>query len=113
MDSDGSNLLSNALQYLLAGGAGVLGRVMHHMWLIQRGQQKSWLWIACDLVIALGMGWIVLGLCAWFDVVWQATQSLAIIAGWAGPHVIDKIIERLITKYLGATEQDEDLTPRP
>lgn len=113
--SDGSsNLLSDALQYLLTGGAGILGRGMHHVYLIQQGRRKSWFWIACDLMIALGMGWVVLGLGDTVGLSFKATQSLAIMMGWAGPQIIDVLITRTLDKYFApAGLSDEDLTPKP
>ncbi len=65
---------------------------MYHAHLLQRGERKSLVWVACDLMIALGMGWIVLGLGHWLELGLSTTQSLAIMAGWAGPQVIDQAI---------------------
>lgn len=114
MDNEGTNLLNDALRYLLAGSAGILGRIMYHLRLVQQGKQKSWVWIACDLVIALGMGWITLGVCVYFNLAWEVTQSMAIVAGWAGPHMIDRLIEKMLSKYFGGTvRKDEGLTPDP
>lgn len=108
MDTEGTNLAGDALRYLLAGSAGVLGRIMYHLHLVQKGQQKPWVWVACDLVIALGMGWIVLGICVYLHLAWEVTQSLAIVAGWAGPHIIDKAIEKALSKYFGGTTPKDD-----
>lgn len=100
--------LGDVLNYLLAGGAGIMGRAMYHAHLIQRGEQKPWLWIFCDLLIALGMGWIVLGLGDWLGMGMSTTQSLAIVAGWAGPQLIDKLITRSVDKYLGEDSDKPD-----
>lgn len=81
---------------------------MYHAHLIQRGDRKPWLWIACDLLIALGMGWIVLGLGDWLGMGMSTTQSLAIVAGWAGPQLIDRLISRSVDKYLGDDKDDAD-----
>lgn len=97
----------DVLNYLLAGGAGIMGRAMYHAHLVQRGERKPVLWIVCDLLIALGMGWIVLGLGDWLGMGMSTTQSLAIVAGWAGPQLIDRLITRSIDKYLG---EDDDKT---
>ena len=83
---------------------------MYHAHLIQRGERKPWLWIICDLLIALGMGWIVLGLGDWLGMGMSTTQSLAIVAGWAGPQLIDRLISRSVDKYLGE-DKDDDAKP--
>lgn len=93
--------LEDAASWLWAGGAGVMGRAMYHAHLIQQGKRKSILWIVCDLFIALGMGWIVLGLSDWVGLTFKVSQSLAIVAAWAGPQLIDQIISRSMNKYLG------------
>lgn len=98
-DSGGSGLLADAFQYLLTGGAGVVGRGMYHLHLIQKGESKPWLWTLCDMLIALGIGWTVLGLGEWFSVPVKATQSLAILAGWGGPHLMDRIIAAGIDRF--------------
>lgn len=97
MDHNGFGL-GDALQYFWAGGAGIMGRVMYHAHLLQRGERKPIWWIVCDLLIALGMGWIVLGLGDWFDVSYSAVQSMAIMAGWAGPQLIDRIIAKSVDR---------------
>lgn len=74
---------------------------MYHLHLIQRGERKPWWWTVCDMLIALGIGWTVLGLGDWMNIPFKAVQSLAIIAGWGGPHLIDRLIEIAIRKYSG------------
>lgn len=106
--------LNDLWQYLWAGGAGLLGRMMYHAHLFQRGERKSLLWIVSDLLIALGMGWIVLGLGAWLDVDYKVVQSLAIMAGWAGPQLINQTIDAALERYRGRKDSDDDqggLTP--
>ena len=71
---------------------------MYHAHLLQRGERKSLLWVGCDLLIALGMGWIVLGLGHWLGLSVNTTQSLAIMAGWAGPQVINQFIDAAIER---------------
>jgi hypothetical protein len=80
---------------------------MYHAHLIQRGERKSLVWIACDLLIALGMGWIVLGLGSWFELGLSTTQSLAIMAGWAGPQIIDQVIAAAIERARTADKKDD------
>ena len=97
--SDNGVDIGDAMQYILAGGAGVVGQIMRHMHMIQTGNRKPWLWTFFDMGIALGIGWIVLGLGDWFSVPFKATQSLAILAGWGGPHLMDALILRAIEKF--------------
>ncbi len=103
--SDPGPSLSDAIAYLWAGGAGILGRLMYHAHLLQRGERKPWWWVVCDLMIALAMGWIVLGLGDWLELSYKASQSLAIMAGWAGPQVIDRLIAAGIERARG---KDDD-----
>lgn len=98
--SDGGFGFSDVLQYLATGGAGVAGQGMRHMHMLQTGSRKPWLWTFFDMLIALGIGWVVLGLGDWFNVPFKATQSLAILGGWGGPHLIDRVISRSVDKYL-------------
>lgn len=93
--------LDDAVNWLWAGSAGIMGRAMYHAHLIQQGKRKSVLWIICDLFIALGMGWIVLGLSDWIGIGFTTSQSLAIVAAWGGPQLIDQMIIRGMNKYLG------------
>lgn len=99
--SDGGLNAGDLFQYFAAGGAGVAGQGMRHLHMVQTGKRKPWLWTVFDMLIALGIGWIVLGLGDWFNVPFKATQSLAILAGWGGPHLIDLVISRSVAKYLG------------
>jgi hypothetical protein len=100
--------LNDAWQYLWAGGAGLLGRLMYHAHLFQRGERKSLVWIVCDLLIALGMGWITLGVGAWLDVSWQTSQSLAIMAGWAGPQLINQTIDAALDRYRRGKDEPKE-----
>lgn len=99
--------------YILAGGAGVAGQLMRHLHMIQSGNGKPWLWTAFDMLIALGMGWVVLGLGEWFGVPVKATQSLAILMGWGGPHLMDLLISRSVDKFLGRAPTTEPLDHNP
>lgn len=102
MDDGGFSLsFSDVINYVLTGGAGIVGQGMRHMYRIQTGNRKPWLWTVFDMMIALGIGWVVLGFGEWFGVPFKATQSLAILAGWGGPHLIEILIAKSVNKYLG------------
>ena len=103
---------NDIVQYILTGAAGVAGQGMRHMQMAQTNNRKPWMWMVFDMMIALGIGWAVLGLSEWFGIPFKATQSLAILAGWAGPHTMDKIISRSIDKYFGKP-QDVDPADKP
>ena len=104
-DSSGSGLLADAMQYLLTGGAGVVGRGMYHLHLIQKGERRPWLWTVCDMLIALGIGWTVLGVSDAMGFSWKFTQSIGILAGWGGPHVMDRVIAAGIERIKGPTQE--------
>lgn len=99
MSDNGAGLFSDLAQYGITGGAGILGRIMYHVHLAQQGKRKPWLWTLCDVLLALGAGWVVLGLGDWFDVPFKAIQSLAILAGWGGPHMLDRLIIASLRKW--------------
>ena len=76
--------------WLFTGGAGILGRLMFHAKLVQNGQRKPFSWVLFwDLPIALGMGWISLGLSRWLGVDWEVTVSIALVVAYLGPYGID------------------------
>ncbi len=85
---------------------------MYHLHLIQKGERKPWWWTLCDMVIALIIGWAVLGLCDWIGIPYKAVQSLAIIAGGGGPHLIVRLIEARIRKFLGDPGGNDGVDPR-
>lgn len=108
MSDHGTNWLNDAMQYGLAGGAAVAGHIMYHLHLIQKGERKPWWWMACGMVIALGIGWTVLGLSDWLSVPFKASQSLSIIAGWGGPRLLDKAVDAGLRKYLNTTALSDE-----
>lgn len=86
---------SDALPWLLTGGAGMLGRLMFHAKQVQRGVRKPFSWVLFwDIPIALGMGWIALGIGIWSHVPWEVTVSLALTIAYLGPHVLDMILAK-------------------
>lgn len=90
------------LPWVITGGTGVLGRLMFHARQVQRGHRKPLSWtLLWDLPIALGMGWIALGLGAWLHVVWEATISISLITSYLGPHAIDLGFSKWSDKKLG------------
>lgn len=107
MSDQSSTLISDIIQYALTGGAGVAGRLMHHLHLAQRGERKPWWFVVCDMAIALVVGWTVLGLGDWFGIPFKGTQSLAIIAGWGGPALFDRMIDAGFAKWAAT-----DLPPK-
>ena len=78
--------------WLFTGGAGLLGRLMFHAKLVQAGQRKPFSWVLFwDILIALGMGWISLGLSRWLGVHWEVTVSIALAVAYLGPYGIDTL----------------------
>ena len=102
------DFVNDAFQYVLTGGAGVVGHIMYNLHLIQKGERKPWWWVLCGMCIALVTGWTVLGLGEWADIPYKATQSLAIIAGWGGPHLIDQAINRAIDRWIGPSSSTDE-----
>lgn len=73
-------------------GAGVLGRLMFHARQVQLGRRKPLTWaLAWDLPIALGMGWIALGIATWLRMPQEVTVSIALVVAYLGPYAIDSL----------------------
>lgn len=77
------------------GGAGILGRLMFHARQVQMGKCKPLTWaLLWDLPIALGMGWIALGIASWLEVRHEVTISIALIVAYLGPYGIDSLFAK-------------------
>ena len=98
--------------YLWTGGAGMLGRLMYRAKLAQQGLTKPLDWgVLWDVCIALGMGWMALGICLWLEIIPEATTSVAIITGYLGPYGLDLLFVRWVDSKFqklpeGKKEQD-------
>lgn len=78
------------LPWILTAAAGLLGRLMFHAKEVQMSRRKAFSWILLwDLPIALGMGWIALGLGAWLEANTEVTISIALAISYLGPHGLD------------------------
>ena len=96
---------ADGLPWAMIGGAGVLGRLMYHAKLVQAGKRKPFTWaLLWDVPIALGMGWIALGLGTWLHVQWEVTVSLALGIAYLGPYGIDSVFARWADKKFGGTD---------
>jgi len=94
--------MNEAMPYAWTGGAGVMGRLMFHARQVQQGKRKPLTWaLLFDLPIALAMGWMVYGLCVWFDLAAQPTVSAAIAASYLGPYSVDRVFTLLADKWFG------------
>lgn len=81
--------------WLFTGGAGLLGRLMFHARLVQSGHRKPFSWVLVwDVPIALGMGWISLGLSRWLQVDWEVTISISLVVAYLGPYGIDTLFAK-------------------
>ena len=78
--------------WVVVGGAGMLGRLMYHARQVQQGKRKPFSWVLFwDVPIALGMGWIALGLGTYLQVSWEVTISIALVIAYLGPYGIDTV----------------------
>jgi LydA holin phage, holin superfamily III len=72
--------------------ATILGRLMYHASLVQRGHRTFWSpLLALDLIIAFGMSVITFGLCDYLGLTGAVSAGLGGVAGYLGPHAIDRI----------------------
>lgn len=70
----------------------MLGRLMYHARQVQAGKRKPLSWtLFWDLPIAIGMGWIALGIGTYFTLKWEVTVSLALSISYLGPYCIDNL----------------------
>ena len=73
---------------------------MFHVREVQRGNRKplsfALLW---DLPVALAMGWIAYGLCVWAKLAVPPTISASIVAGYLGPFIVDRMINKATDKW--------------
>ena len=73
----------------------MMGRLMYHAKQVQAGKRKPVSWVLLwDVPIALGMGWVALGLASWLKVPWEVTISLALVAAYLGPYGIDTVFSK-------------------
>lgn len=94
--------LREMLPWILSGGAGVLGRLMFHAKQVQLGKRKPFTWVLFwDIPIALGMGWMALGLGVWLEVTFEVTISIALATSYLGPHIIDILFNKWSDKVEG------------
>ncbi len=88
--------------YILTGGAGILGRLLFRARQIQSGRSSfAWIVLACDLPIALAMGWAAYGACVWAKLAMQPTITAAIMASYLGPYTVERLMGRAADKYFG------------
>lgn len=86
--------------WVIMGGAGMLGRLMYHARQVQAGIRKPFSWVLLwDIPIALGMGWIALGIGVWLHVYWEATVSMALAIAYLGPYSIDTVFAAYADRY--------------
>jgi hypothetical protein len=99
---------SKLAPWLFTGGAGMIGRLMYHAKQVQLGKKKPLSWaLVWDIPIALGTGWIALGLCKWWGLGWEATVSVAIVSGYLGPYGIDTIFDKWSERKFNGNKKEE------
>lgn len=73
----------------------MIGRLMYHAKQVQAGKRKPFSWVLFwDIPIALGMGWVAMGLGTWLDVKWEVTVSLALVCSYIGPYGVDSLFAK-------------------
>jgi hypothetical protein len=86
---------ADAAPWVFAAGAGMIGRLMYHAKQVQAGKRKPFSWVLLwDIPIALGMGWIAIGLGKWLHTPWEATISLALVCAYLGPYGLDTVFAK-------------------
>lgn len=77
----------------------MLGRLMYHAKLVQQGKRKPFsVALVFDIPIALGSGWVAIGISTYFKLPWEAIVSSAIVAAYFGPYGMDTIFSRWLDR---------------
>ena len=99
----------NALgPWAATGGAGMLGRLMFHARQVQMGRRKPFTWaLFWDIPIALGMGWIALGLASWLGVRHEVMVSIALVVAYLGPYGMDTLFAKWSDYKFGKKEKPD------
>ncbi len=64
---------------------------------MQAGKRKPLSWtLLWDIPIALGMGWIALGIGTFFKVQWEVTVSIGLAIAYLGPYMLDIVFARYL-----------------
>lgn len=88
----------------------MLGRLMYHAREVQAGKRKPFSWVLLwDIPIALGTGWIALGLGTWLGVQWEVTVSLALANAYLGPYGIDRAFAAYASRVEGKGKDNVDV----
>lgn len=97
------------MAWLLMGGAGMVGRLMYHAKMVQAGVRKPFSWVLFwDLPIALGAGWVALGIATHFHVAWEVAVSLSIVVSYLGPYSLDTLFDKWVNFKFGKQPQTPD-----
>lgn len=81
---------------ITAGGLGLLGRLIY--WSMHQERHPVGWSLLWELPIALGMGWIGLGVAEYFALGMNATYAATITVSYVGPRLIDIALLRLARK---------------
>lgn len=96
------------MQWIIIGGAGLLGRLTYHARQVQLGRRKPFSWVLLwDIPVALCMGWIAMGLSTWLlKTPWNATVSIALVAAYLGPYGMDTVFSKWADWKFGKRSND-------
>ena len=99
----------DSVPWFLTGFAGVMGRLMLYAKRVQEGRSKPLGWlILWDVPIALSMGWIALGLGVWVHTPFPVTFSIALIASYLGPNMIDIVFFKWLEAKFDLKKKGDD-----
>ena len=86
----------------------MLGRLMFHARQVQMGRRKPFTWaLFWDIPIALGMGWIALGLASWLGVRNEVMVSIALVVAYLGPYGMDTLFAKWSDYKFGKKEKPD------
>jgi len=98
------NGIGDFMPWAASGGAGLLGRIMYLSKQAKSGVPKPFSWaIILDVPVALGTGWMALGLATWLNLPHEAKISLAIFFGYLGPYGIDTVFAAWADRFKGGS----------
>lgn len=79
-------------KWFLALGMGLVGRLLYHTTLVQRGRRKFFSRaLALELPIAVGMGCIAHGFCVLVHITGDGAAAIIAAVSYIGPHSVDAV----------------------
>lgn len=99
VDAGDGGLWEQIKQILLWLGPGIFGRMIFHMRQVQSGRRRFFgPDLLIELPVAIGMGYLGHLAAQWTGMA-EYESGIAGLAGYVGPRVVDRLVERAIGRF--------------